>query len=32
VSVTVAFQCPDRETYDAVQRELRAHPAVRWTL
>lgn len=32
VSVTVAFFCPDRETYDAVQRDLRAHPAVRWTL
>ena len=32
VSVTVAFACPDRETYDAVQHELRAHPAVKWTL
>lgn len=32
VSVTVAFACPDRETYDAVQRELRAHPAVKWTI
>jgi hypothetical protein len=32
VSVTIAFFCPDRATYDAVQRDLRAHPAVRWTL
>jgi putative lipoic acid-binding regulatory protein len=32
VSGTIAFFCPDRATYDAVQRDLRAHPAVRWTL
>ena len=32
VSITVAFFCPDRDTYDAVQRDLRAHPAVKWTL
>lgn len=31
-SVTVAFECPDRATYDRVQQDLRAHPAVRWTL
>jgi uncharacterized protein len=32
VSVTAAFFCPDRATYDRVQNDLRAHPAVRWTL
>ena len=32
VSVSVAFQCPDRATYDRVQRDLSANPAVRWTL
>jgi len=32
VSVSVAFQCPDRATYDRVQQDLSAHPAVRWTL
>ncbi|MBI2396585.1 MAG: DUF493 family protein [Xanthomonadales bacterium] len=32
VSITVAFHCPDRASYDAAHRELRAHPAVKWTL
>ena len=32
MSVTVAFLCADRATYDAVQLELRAHPAVKWTI
>jgi len=31
-SVSVAFFCPDRATYDNVHRELRAHPAVKWTI
>ena len=32
VSVSVAFHCPDRATYERVQHDLRAHPAVKWTL
>lgn len=32
VSITVAFFCPDRATYDAAHREVRAHPAVKWTI
>lgn len=32
VSITVAYHCTNREMHETVQRELRAHPAVKWVL
>ena len=32
VAVSLSFLCPDRATHDAVYDEVRAHPAVKWTL
>ena len=32
VSVSVAFNCPSREMYEAAHAVLRADPAVKWTL
>jgi len=32
VSVSVMFNCPSREMYEAAHAELRADPAVKWTL
>lgn len=32
VSVSVTFNCPDREAYDAAHATLRAQPGIRWTL
>lgn len=32
ISVTVAFNCPSREDYDAVHAALRADPDIRTTL
>lgn len=31
-SVSLSFLCPDRETHEAVFNDVRAHPAVKWTL
>jgi uncharacterized protein len=32
VAVTIAFNCPDRERYDAVHEALRSDEHVKWTL
>jgi uncharacterized protein len=32
VAVSLSFLCPDRATHEAVYNEVRAHPAVKWTL
>ncbi len=32
VSVSVVFNCPSREKYDAAHAALRAHPDIRYTL
>ncbi len=32
VSVTVTFQCDNREQYEAAHTALRAHPQIRYTL
>ena len=32
VSVSVTFNCPSREMYEAAHAALRADPAVKWTL
>jgi len=32
VAVTLSFLCPDRATHEAIYEEVRAHPAVKWTL
>ena len=32
VAVSLSFLCPDRPTHERVYNEVRAHPAVKWTL
>lgn len=32
VSVSVVFNCPSRDKYDAAHAALRAHPDIRYTL
>lgn len=32
VSITLSFDCPSREKYDAAHEALRADPDIRWTL
>jgi uncharacterized protein len=32
VAVTLSFLCPDRATHEAIYAQVRAHPAVKWTL
>lgn len=32
VAVSLSFLCPDRATHELVYNQVRAHPAVKWTL